>query len=216
MNKIELKVAAVGFIISMMCAGVPAYAENEENRVSYSPEDWPTRWSSAIHQQKTAKFPTRTNTQAPLTELPEAVSDADLFHSPQQGRGMGQAPRPYNYYQPYTNQHFARKGNQTGRDSAHAYQPNVRNTQGYYGNTQYGYQNASSLTVMDPILGHPSLAVPMAPRFPMNMWPFGFMSFGGFPYAANPYGGFPYGGYGVLPYGYPMNNIILRPQTVPW
>jgi len=210
----------------MVCIALPVNAQNKESRVSYSPEDWPTRWSSAIHQQKTAKFPTRTNTQEPLTELPEAVSEQDLFYSPQQDRRMRQDSRSYSHYQPYSKQHFARKTNQTGRDSARAYltnnrQTNIRQTQRYYGNSPYGYQNASSLTVMDPILGHPSLAVPMAPSFPMNMWPFGFMSFGALPYAGNPYagapyGGIPYGGYGASPYGYPMNNIGWGPQTGPW
>ncbi len=213
MNKTKIKTTVIGLIISVVCIGVPVDAEEKGNRVSYSPEDWPTRWSSAIHQQKTAKFPTRTNTQEPLTELPEAVSDQDLFFSPQQGRRMRQDSRSYSHYQPYSQQYFARKGNQTGRDSASAYLTNnrlmnMRQPQSYYGNSPYGYQNASLQTVMDPVLGHPSLVVPMSPRFPMNMWPFGFMSFGGLPYARNPYG--------AVPYGYPINNIGWRPQVGPW
>jgi len=185
-------------MIALTTISVPVAAASKSDQVSYSPEHWPTRWSSAIHQQQSAKFPTRNNTQLPPGELPTAVSEQDLFYSPNESRQYRNSNRPYQYNKQYSGQRFSRDQGQYMRDAAYAYQRRLRAMPtGYNTINSMPGSYTGSMPVMDPVLGHPSFAVPIYPG-QQNMYPMGGLPSSGM---------FPFGGFSFFggPFGYPVN-----------
>ena len=184
MNKYKHRTISTRLLtILLIGLGGPVYAESE---TSYSPDYWPSRWGSAIRHQKSGKYPTRQIEQEPLADLPEAVSEQDLFFSPHQGKKFDTRGKSY------SNPRFSRNPSRHNRDSAYAYPNNA------------GASNKSNqqMPAMDPALGNPGNGIPMMPGVPGGL-PFAGVPYGGTPFGGTPYGGYPYGGipYGGSPYG---------------
>lgn len=205
MNSVRVCELKVGLLIALLVGLVGQIsAQSKSENISYSHEQWPTRWSSAIQQQQTSKFPNRQVVETALAELPESVSDQDLFYSPPAGRqySVGRG-RNNNYKRGYTAQQFSRNQGQYIRDAAFAYQSAGRGNN--YGTPNYMRPYNASMPVMDPVLGHPSFPLPMmaAPGvYPMGMMPFSVMPFGAMPFGIMPFG-FPTGAnYWTSPYGF--------------
>jgi len=197
------------------------YADSKSNQVNYSPDHWPSRWSSAISQQQNGKFPNREQNQIQPAELPEAVSEQDLFYSSwskatQMGTGdkITKSDRRY-LQQPVRN---------SQRQVAYHYQPSRTNYNrlkalpyGYHGPTYGVNPYYGSTPLFDPVLGHTGGGLPFMPGnspygSPYGLAPYGVAPYGGInpymgsqnsgfpfgfmPFSMTPFGGAPYGHYG--------------------
>lgn len=164
-------------------------ADSTSRGLSYSPDNWPNRWSSAIRQQQNGNYPTRQLKQAPPPDLPEhssGVSEQDLFYSPSmQGRfGQRQDDRLQRFEEPLPHNRQFRDAKREARRGAFAYHgmPALQ-----YGNHSMPYTSFPYGTAplgIDPVLGHPGIGIPIMPGTPY-----------GYPFVGYPHAGYPYGGY---------------------
>jgi len=190
--------------IVLVLSGLHANAGSRSNEVNYSPDHWPSRWSSAIHQQKNGKFPKREQDQTQPDELPEAVSEQDLFYSYLNSGRMNPETNLKKYDRRYLQQPIRDTKRQTAYQPSQGYYNRLRSTpQNYGANPHYGGN-----PMIDPVTGFPGGGLPVLPGMPgsapMGMSPnYGGVPYGGMPYGGMPYGGVPYGGapYGGIPYG---------------
>lgn len=93
MNKHQ-QLKPIAILLSVLwlgCLSVAVYADSARGGVSYSPEHWPQRWSSAIRQQQDGRFPTREKPQTPPPKQYESVSEQDLFYMPTERQEIGRA-----------------------------------------------------------------------------------------------------------------------------
>jgi len=217
--------STVLLFILLMAFGGQVCAQPNPSQVSYSPDHWPTRWSSAIRQQKTARFPTRVAEKVTLEELPEAVMDEDLFFSPSLNSRFERGNRQSNYGQRNLKHRFSRDSSQYSRDSAYAYQRRSGPASNNYGGSSYNYggspynyggspynyggspYNYGGSPYMYPY-ANPMPAVNAPPMYPGV----GFPMMPGVP-AAYPMGLLPFGG---TPYGYPGNIAMWNPPFGAW
>lgn len=232
MNKYKQRgVAATLLIIWLVVAAGPVCADPANRQVSYSPDYWPSRWSSAIRHQQTAGFPTRVEEKAPLEELPETVLEQDLFFSPSVNSRFDQGNRAYGYGQPGYGQpgygqralrhRFSRSNGTQARDAAYAYQPGFSTTpvnqpRANYGRT-YGYPMAMPGPAMGLLPGYPGTGLPMMPggsgAYPMNVGPMNAYPLNAYPMSMGPMS---MGPMGIMPFGYPGNMAMRNPPFGYW
>jgi len=243
MNKYRHSGLSTGLLIILLVAFAgPVCAEPNSRQVTYSPDHWPSRWSSAIHQQQNARFPTRVEEKVALEELPETVLEQDLFSSPSLDGRNDQGNRPHNYGQRQLKHRFSRNSGQSMRDAAFAYQsgygvapanyarPAYRQA---YGGPAYGYPHANPIPALPgyPGAGFPGVGYPGIGYSGIGYPGAGFPGVGfpgvGFPGAGFPGFGFPImtgvpgaypmniGPYG-MPYGYPGSMAMWTPPFGPW
>ena len=170
-----------GLLLALLTGfGGQAYAD--PNQVSYSPDHWPSRWSSAIRQQQTARFPTRDEVQAPPAGLPQAVFEQDLFYSPSMASRFERSDRRYNHARQAPAQRFSRHSGRYIRDAAFAYQNRFSAGPNNHTGSASMYPYGTSVPAMDPMPTFPGVGLPMMPgipgAYPMNITQFGGMPFG--------------------------------------
>ena len=154
----------LAFVLIVMPCHI--YAQENDNQLSYSADQWPTRWTNAIQQQQAGKFPARTYAQTTFSELPSGLSENELFYSPQRGTRYGHQRGEHQHNDGYINQHFSRasatNNGRTLRDASYAYQNRFRR---------------DSMNYMRQGYNHP-YALPMPTMYPMNIPTYGTMPFG--------------------------------------
>lgn len=191
-------------ILLVMLAGlsIAASAQAGGRGVSYSPDQWPTRWSSAIQQQQNGNYPTRQLNQSPPPELPaqaSSVSEQDLFSIPSLRRGDEQSRQGWRHRQPYGQMpHYRRfRDNQLANGygvgqgasmAAFAYYGMPAMQYGNFTNAYSGFPYGTAPMGIDPVLGHPGMGIPIMPGTPF-----------GYPMMGLPIAGYP-GGVGI-PFG---------------
>lgn len=211
MNKYKHGGLSTGLLIILLVAFAgKVYADPNSRHVTYSPDHWPSRWSSAIHQQQNARFPTRVEEKVTLEELPETVVEQDLFFSPSVDARDDQGHRSHNYGQRQLKARFSRNSGQQIRDAAFAYQSGYGRAPANYAGPAYRPANvnpyATPMPAMGPLpglpgvgypgVGYPGVGFPMMPGAP-----------GAYPMNIGPYG---------MPYGYPGNMAMWTPPFGPW
>jgi len=212
MNKSKQRGLSTGLLIVLLVAVAgEVCAEPNSRQVTYSPDHWPSRWSSAIHQQQNARFPTRVEEKVTLEELPETVLEQDLFSSPSLGARHDSGQRPYNYGQRQLKHRFSRNSGQNMRDAAFAYQSGNRAAPANYGGPAYrpayAYPHATPMPAMGLLPGYPGVGYPGV-GFPGAGFPIMPGLPGAYPMYIGPYGG--------MPYGYPGNMAMWTPPFGPW
>ena len=186
----------------LVCLTFQVHADSRTQDLSYSPDHWPNRWSSAIRQQQTGKFPSRQKDQGAPPELPaefsDEVSEQDLFssqpvYSPSQGRRYSRGDRRGGVNHHFSRQRYSQSVRRNVRDAAFAYHSIVPAAH-YNGMQQPFMRNpyAAPMPVMDPVLGHPGIGIPMMPGVPIGYLP------------------------GLMPYGYPGNTGMWNPYVSRW
>lgn len=169
-----------------------AYTETQTQGLSYSTDQWPKRWSSAIRQQQNGDYPTRQLRQTPPPDLPEegsVVSEHDLFYSPHV-RSFGERRRDRRQRHKRFDEEFSsfrefRDARREARKGAFAYHGmpalNYGSVAGPYSSFPYG----TAPLGIDPVLGHPGIGIPIMPGTPY-----------GYPFIGYPFAGYP-GGLGM-------------------
>ncbi len=154
---------------------ISVYAQPPGNGVTYSPEHWPNRWSSVIRQQQDARFPTRQKPKAPPKQ-PAPVSERDLFYLPSTAQ-PSYVEQHHRDRDARGQQHrYLRGARPLSRDAAYAYHgmyPMYAPHHFMSGQNSFAYGTAP--LGIDPVLGHPSMGVPMMPGVPY-----------GYPYMGHP------------------------------
>lgn len=198
MNNIKsVTLKSVTVMLSTFIMAGSVNADSQFGGLSYSPDHWPNRWSSAIRQKQNGQFPTRQkprpSSNRAAREYNESVSEQDLFYSPDKGNRY---TRDYNMDQfddrakrYHRHMHDARR---LSREAAFAYN-DLANMNGPYGGYGAYFGGASYGIGIDPVLGHPGVGIPIMPGVPLGY------PIGGYPFGAYPYGGFPYGGGALNP-----------------
>lgn len=159
----KLLIAGLFCVMSSSC-----FADNRDRGISYSPDHWPSRWSSAIRQQQSGGYPTRKIERTPPPELPSTgsltgVSEQDLFYSPE--RNSFRQNRTTRSDSP----HYLRENRSYTRESR-------KPAYAYYGMppavySYPGYANGLANIATDPVLGHPGVGIPIMPGIPYG-YPF--------------------------------------------
>ncbi len=217
-----------GFLgIVLVVTGFHTNAGSRSNEVNYSPDHWPSRWSSAIHQQKTGKFPKREQDQTQPDELPDAVSEQDLFYSYLNRGRMDPDNNWKKYDRRYLQQPVRDSRRQTAYQSGQGNYNRLRSLPYNYGSNPYYGSNL----MIDPVTGFPGGGFPVLPGMPGYapiFSPYGGVPYGGFPYRGGPYGGSPFGfspfgsmpffgsPFGGTPYGYYGSPGIWGPNSRAW
>ena len=162
---------------------VQAYADSQGSGVTYSPEHWPNRWSSAIRQQQDNRFPTRQKPQAPQANERESVSEQDLFYVPSSRNRYDFDRHQDRFDERMSRQRYFREAQRMSRDAAYAYH-DVYPAYPYAGfpGGWNGFPYGTAPLGIDPVLGHPGIGIPIMPGTPF-----------GYPYAGFPgvWGGYP-------------------------
>ena len=176
-------------IIMVMWCGlsVPVNADSPRDGVTYSPENWPNRWSSAIHQQQNGHFPTREKPQAPPPKQYESVSEQDLFYTPPASQTYGYDHYHDRFDDRQSRHRYLRDARRMSRDAAYAYHEMYPNYgyMGGFGGGYGGFPYGTAPLGIDPVLGSPGIGIPIMPGTP-----YGF-----------PYGGYPGVGFWNPPFG---------------
>ncbi len=169
------------------------YAESMNRQVqgvTYSYDHWPKRWSSAIHQQKDARFPTRQKQQVPSRKMEESVFEHDLFYLPTP-RGRYGFDAHYDQQTRRRSQNrYMRELRRLPRESAYAYypmQPMYRPAG--YGHIYGGFGVNTGPIGLDPVMGSPGNGIPVMPGTPYGFPAPGFIGSG---YQMPGYWGTPY------------------------
>lgn len=165
---------------------MPAYADSQSSGVTYSHENWPQRWSSAIRQQQDGRYPTREKPQAPQASERESVSEQDLFYVPSAQNPNDFGRRHERFDDRHSRQRYYRDAQRMSREAAYAYH-DVYPVYPYAGFAAGwgGFPYGTAPLGIDPVLGHPGIGIPIMPGTP-----FGY-----------PYAGFPGGWGGYPPFG---------------
>ena len=194
-------------MLSILLAGycligtIQLHAASKSLQISYSHDQWPTRWSSAIRQQQTGKFPTRDVEENTPDELPTAVFEQDLFESSTVGRrnDRGYGAQKYNNS---LGRHFSRNPGRYMRDAAYAYQNSNGPATNYYAGSSYNYPFAVSRPYWNPNMGNSNIGYPNA----------GFPTMTGLP-GVYPMNVVPFIG---SPFGFPGNIAMWNPLFAGW
>ena len=199
MNHLNLNNVFISLLSGLlMWPATPLFAESTGSDLSYSYEQWPSRWSSAIRQQQGGKYPVRQQDQVAPPELPEAISDQDLFSSPSQRKRYGRTEDHSRFDRRTPGYHFSRRSTVHPRDAAVAYQPSFYNgSAAMYGGEYFSQNHMGYGAMIDPVLGHPGVGIPVMPGVPM-----------GYPIGIHPYAG--------MPYGYPGSMSTWNPPFGFW
>lgn len=167
MKLTRCKRTIIALLLSM--ASAYSYADNSGRGISYSHDQWPSRWSHAIQQQSGA-YPSRTIENTPPPELPTTfdreVSGQDLFYSPsldqfRQQRPSRSVPRQTQYYRDNKNSTYSNES----RKAAFAYY-GMRPLAPHAGYAYPGFDHGFGNVAMDPVLGHPGIGIPIMPGVP--------------------------------------------------
>lgn len=186
-----LNTVMVLFLLSGLSSQL--HADPQSRGLSYSPDHWPNRWSSAIRQQQGGKYPTRQLKQTPPPALPEEggdVSEQDLFYSPSMRGRYGQRrgdrdQRSSRFDDQLPHYRQFRDARRESRRGAFAYYGMPALQHSNYMRASSGFPYGTSPIGMDPVLGHPGMGIPIMPGTPF-----------GSPFAGYPYSGYP-GGMGM-------------------
>lgn len=198
MSKLKHCDLFAGLLIVLLAGFVgQVNADPDSRQVSYSPDHWPSRWSSAIRQQQTARFPTREEVQTPPAELPEAVFEQDLFYSPSTAGRYEGRDRRYSYGKRAAAPRFSRHSGRHIRDAAFAYQNRFGVAANNYAGSVHMKPLGPSVPMMDPMPVYPGIGFPVMPGLP-----------GAYPANVLPFGG--------MPLGYPGNMAMWNPATAGW
>ena len=179
---------ATGIAMLVFGISVPVLADSRASGLSYSPDHWPNRWSTAIRQKQDGKFPSRPNQrhsgEKPARDYSDAVSGRDLFSSPADTR---YGREEFDQFTGHAARHrYLRDAQRLSRDAAVAYN-DMANMTGQYGGYGPGPAVSPFGIGIDPVLGHPGMGIPIMPGTPLG-YPIGV-----YPFGAYPYGGFPFG-----------------------
>ena len=183
----QVKSIATGLILMLFCGlSVQANADSRNGGVTYSPEHWPNRWSSAIRQQQDGRFPTREKPQAPPPTQRESVSEQDLFYLPSASQSYDFDHRQDRFDDRLSRQRYYRDARHLSREAAYAYYDRYpRYPYAGFGSAYSGFPYGTAPLGIDPVLGHPGMGIPIMPGTP-----FGY-----------PYGGYPGFGSWNPPFG---------------
>lgn len=184
-----VKLVFAVFLLSGM--GSQVFADSQSRGLSYSPDHWPNRWSSAIQQQQGGKYPTRQIKQAPPPALPEegsGVSEQDLFYSPSIQNRFGQrgGDRLQRFEQQLPQFRQFRNAKREARKGAFAYHGMPALQYGNHSRSYSSFPYGTAPLGIDPVLGHPGMGIPIMPGTPY-----------GYPFIGYPYGGGYPGGMGM-------------------
>lgn len=164
-------------------------ADSQSGGLSYSPDHWPNRWSSAIRQKQNGKFPTRKKQQQSMdlrqSEKGQSVSEQDLFYSPDSAHRFNREYSHDQFDDRAARYRHIRDVRRLSREAAFAYNDMANMTGPYGGYGQY-YGGGSYGIGIDPVLGHPGIGIPIMPGtplgYPMGLHPFGAYPGGGYPF----------------------------------
>ena len=167
----------------MFCVTATVFADSTRDGVSYSPDYWPQRWSSAIHQQQNGRFPTREKPNAPPPKDYESVSEQDLFYMPSERRAYADDYRRDRFEDRRARHRYLREARRMSRDAAYAYHEMYpmypAPYMGGFGGGYWGFPYGTAPLGIDPVLGSPGIGIPIMPGTPF-----------GYPYAGYPGFGF--------------------------
>lgn len=189
---------SLSFVTALFVYGMAAMvtAETPSQGLSYSTDQWPKRWSSAIRQQRNGDYPTRQLRQTPPPELPEegsVVSEHDLFYSPHArsfgerhgGRQHDRRQRMKRFDEEFTSFREFRDARREARQGAFAYRGMPALNYGSMGGPYSSFPYGTAPLGIDPVLGHPGIGIPIMPGTPY-----------GYPFVGSPIPGYP-GGIGA-------------------
>jgi hypothetical protein len=78
----SMKTFAIFLLMSSLLAVSVNTRVSAENVITYSPEQWPSRWESGMRQQQNGRYPDRHAEDMPGDEYDRSVSEDDLFLYP--------------------------------------------------------------------------------------------------------------------------------------
>lgn len=166
--KIVISIVSGLFLLSGLA--MPLYAEPGQRQmqaVSYSYDHWPKRWSSAIHQQQDARFPTRQKSEIPKQHKEQSISARDLFYVPSTDNRYGVAYPGSQFDERLSRNRYLRAIRTSPRESAYAYHPiQPMYFSGQFGPVYGGIGMNSAMVGFDPVMGMPGngmLNMPAAP-----------------------------------------------------
>ncbi len=174
-----------GLASNVQAESTAKYTQRNMQGISYSHDHWPKRWSSAIHQQKDARFPTRQKQQRPAHSKEESVFESDLFYLPYNSRPRGFENRQNYHDGRLSRNRYMREKRRMSRESAYAYygqQPMY--PQGGFGHVYGGFGMNSGPVGIDPVMGSPGNGIPVMPGTPYGFPAPGFY---GMDYWRSPY-----------------------------
>jgi hypothetical protein len=146
-----------------------------ENAITYSPEQWPSRWASGMRQQQNGRYPDRRAEHVPSDEPDRSVSEDDLFLYPPDGRRHYRQQREQFRSGDRRSRYEDRESRFNQRRDA-IERERDRHWSTAYGDFPRPYPYAGNM----PYAGGPN--------------PYGYGAYGAYPYG--------YGAYGAYPYGY--------------
>lgn len=171
----------VNIMAVLLITGVyqQVYAERHDRGLTYSPDHWPNRWSSAIRQQQNGgRFPTREKQKFSRHKEQESVSDKDLFSSSSQKRHFD---RDGFFAERLSRHRQLRDASRHSRDAAFAYHDMANAAYPYPEHSPYaGYPLGTAPLGIDPVLGHPGIGIPLIPGVPYG-YPLGVYPYGAYP-----------------------------------
>lgn len=154
------------------------HADTHRRGLTYSPDHWPNRWSTAIRQQQNGdRFPTREKQKFSRLKEQESVSEQDLFSSPSQSRRFD---RDDIFEERLSRHRQLRDASRRSREAAYAYHDMANTAYPYPGYSPYagGYPLGTAPLGIDPVLGHPGIGIPLIPGvpygYPLGVYPYGF------------------------------------------
>jgi len=185
-NLHNTKRIAMILVTALCCLSFKVVADSRSGAVTYSPENWPNRWSSAIRQQQDGgRYPTRQKPTKPILreDKTESVSEDDLFYLPTGRHGHKFDRRLERFDDHLSRQRYYRDAQRMSRDAAYAYHDfypayPYAGFAGPYNGFPYG----TAPMGIDPVLGSPGIGIPIMPGTPF-----------GYPFVGYPgvWGGYP-------------------------
>ncbi|MBI1424682.1 MAG: hypothetical protein GC149_14645 [Gammaproteobacteria bacterium] len=155
-----------GGLILNACLCTPVLAQHT---VTYSPEQWPKRWSSAIRQQQSGRYPERNEEQMLNDNEGETFSDEDLFlNSPEdrryeprrkRHRAWNRRSRDAGFQSRYRERRYADDvRGYPARQSPYPAYPYAYGSPGYMSYPAYGLPYSGyGLYGVDPLLTYPGM-----------------------------------------------------------
>lgn len=184
--RVQLKhIITITAAIGSLGLSSQTYADSVSGNVTYSPEHWPNRWSSAIRQQQDGRYPTRQKPEARRDIERETVSEQDLFYLPSSRRARDYDHRLDRFDDQLSRQRYYRDAQRMSREAAYAYH-DVYPAYPYAGGGWGGFPYGTAPLGIDPVLGHPGIGIPIMPGTPFG---YPFVGYPGVWGAYPPFGG---------------------------
>ncbi len=187
--KLKFTISIVSGLLLLTGLPMQLYAEPGQRQfqgVSYSYDHWPKRWSSAIHQQQDARFPTRQKSDIPRQHKEHSISARDLFYVPSTDNRYGFAYPGSQVDERLSRNRYLRAIRTSPRESAYAYHPiQPMYFSGQFGPVYGGFGMNSGAVGFDPVMGMPGNGMPFMPGAPYRYPAVGFQG-GGYMGTPNP------------------------------